>query len=125
MGTRLGKTGFGLGRFYLGFPVAVSFCDASSRWELAGWHRCGPSRFLSIVFEAQPAGSQSQNFPGKHLLAQGPGQGGWCRRLAGLDCGQRCSDPPRFLFPRMGLAPSDSLRVHQSLGWMVLRFLPG
>ena len=79
------KTGFGLGwgwgLVYFSFPGAVSLCSASSRLELASWHRRGPSRFLSIVFEAQPAGRQSQNFPGKHLLSQAwvgeAGTGGW------------------------------------------------
>ena len=88
------KTGFGLGwgwgLVYLSFPGAVSLCSASSRLELASWHHHGPSRFLSIVFEAQPAGRQSQNFPGKHLLSQtwvgeagteGWGSGQWTQVL--------------------------------------------
>lgn len=103
----------------------MSFRGASPRLELASWHRRGPSRFLSIVFEAQPDGSRSQNFPGKHLLSQGPGWGGWCRGLGRLEGRQSCSDPSCFFFPRVGLAPSGSLSGSGGLGWRVLRHLPG
>lgn len=103
----------------------MSFRGASPRLELASWHRRGPSRFLSIVFEAQPDGSRSQNFPGKHLLSQGPGWGGWCRGLGRLEGRQSCSDPSCFFFPRVGLAPSGPLSGSEGLGWRVLRHLPG
>lgn len=80
---RLGKPLFGVEGVTLVF-LWVSFCDTGPCLELASWHYCGPSHFLSTVFEANPNESQSQNFPGKHLLPQGQGPGNWCRTLVGL-----------------------------------------
>lgn len=95
---RLGKQHFGVG-VLLWFSYSVSFCDASSCLELAGWHHHGPSHFLNTVFEAKPNESQSQKFPGKHLLPQGQGQESWCRTLVGLE---GVSAPSSFLLSWSG-----------------------